>query len=51
MNMSVLVRATERQIDNKRRALAKSRAACAEAAHRVCQPNYQGLIRSQQFGV
>ncbi len=41
MNMSILVRATERQIDNERRALAKSRAACADAAHRVCQPNYQ----------
>src|SRR5439155_23670944 len=32
MNMSILVRATDRQIDNKRCALAKSRAVCADAA-------------------
>jgi len=41
MNMSILGRATERQIDNERRGLAKSRDAGAGAAHRVCQPNYQ----------
>ena len=32
MKMSILVRAIERQIDNERRAFAKSRAACADAA-------------------
>jgi hypothetical protein len=41
MKMSILVRAIERQIDNERRAFAKSRDACADAAHRVCQASYQ----------
>ncbi len=50
MNMSILVRATERQIDNERRGLANSRDACADCPSRL-SAKLPGLIRSQQFGV